>query len=437
VYQTADREREYRALLSRGDAALRNRDASGAIAEYSGAIALRPDSMLPHLRRGEAYRQRNEFEAAARDFRIAASLDPSATRPLEALGDVEYRRRWYQRAGDYYETRLKLDDRSAIVWYKLALARYRAGSLEAALSAGTESLRLNAPFPDAQYLLGVCLREMGRSAEAVEAFEKALAVSPGLIPAREELADLYASLGRKGDELQQLQVLAGLDRDRVERQVAVSLAHARGGHGKVAVTTLGGVLERMPDRPMIFSALGQVWLDMADTRGDAISKALEALERGASETAATSEMLTLYGRALVKADRPEAAERVLQQAMRRFPVDLAAFPAYADVAERLGHSESARTALVEYAALVPNDPDRASHSLRIARLSLRLNQPPVAVAWLQRAALAKPADVGILVQLADAQLRTGDRDGARATIAAGLAKQPDNASLLALDHRIR
>ena len=54
----------------------------------TSAIVLRPDSMLPHLRRGETYGLRGDLDAAARDFRMAAALDPSAPRPLEELGDV-------------------------------------------------------------------------------------------------------------------------------------------------------------------------------------------------------------------------------------------------------------------------------------------------------------------------------------------------------------
>src|SRR5512144_1342042 len=88
AYQTAARERDYRALLARGDSALRDDQTFGAIEAYSGAMALHPDSMLAHLRRGETYQRRGELDEAARDFRTAAALDPAATRPLEALGDV-------------------------------------------------------------------------------------------------------------------------------------------------------------------------------------------------------------------------------------------------------------------------------------------------------------------------------------------------------------
>ena len=150
-------------------------------------------------------------------------------------------------------------------------------------------------------------------------FEQALvaaidALSPDLVPAREELADAYGALGRGPDQLEQLQVLALLDRSRVERQVAVSLAQARAGHGELAVLTLGSALERTSDQSRIYSALGRVWLDMADTRGDALSKALEALERVALTADASSEVMTLYGRALVKANKLEAAEQALVEA---------------------------------------------------------------------------------------------------------------------------
>ena len=78
LYQTVARDRDYRALLARGDAALRNDETFVAIEAYSGAIALRHDSTIAHLRRGETYQRRGDrgdLDQAARDFRTAASLD--------------------------------------------------------------------------------------------------------------------------------------------------------------------------------------------------------------------------------------------------------------------------------------------------------------------------------------------------------------------------
>src|SRR5581483_10753487 len=227
LYQASAREREYRMLLAQGDAALRSEQIFNAIEAYSGAIALKPDSMLAHLRRGETYRRRRDLDNAARDFRLAVSIDPSAVRALEALGDVLYEQQWYGRAAEMYERRLKVDERAPAVALKLALARYRERNLEAALAAVAQTLRLDDRRAQAYYLRGLCLRDRNDPNGAAQAFERAVEHAPELIEAREELADLYAAAGRHADELEQLQLIASIQRDRPDRLVAVGLAHAR------------------------------------------------------------------------------------------------------------------------------------------------------------------------------------------------------------------
>ena len=412
AYQAVARQRDYRAQLSRGDAALRDDQTFGAIEAYSVAIALRSDSMLAYLRRGETYQRRGDrgdLDAAARDFRKAAALGSSAA--------------------DAFAQCLRLDDRSARVSYKLALSRYRDGDLDAALAAVNQTVRLDDRMADAFYLLGMCLREKHRMSEALSPLEKAVALSPGLIAAREELAEVLAALDRRADELEQLQVLAVLDRDRVERQVAVGLAHARAGHWDLAVLTLGNALERHPDEPQIYRALGQVWLERPRDDRTFLSKARQALERAAASTNAGSDVLTLYGRALLQEGDVEAAEHTLQQATNRYPIEPAAFLFYASAAEKQNHFDAARNALVLYGSVVADDRDFTSRAARIAALSLRLNDPDTAVDWLDQASSASPNDLKLLALLADAQLRAGDAEAALASIERGLTKDQTNATL--------
>jgi tetratricopeptide (TPR) repeat protein len=437
AYQTATRQRDYGTLLTRGDAALRDDQTFPAIEAYSGAIALRQDSMIAYLRRGQTYQRRGDrgdLERAANDFRTAAALDPSAPRPLEALGDVLYQLQRYERAAEAYERFLRLDDRSPRVTYRLALARYRQRDIDAAMAALRDTLRIDDRMADAHYVLGLCLRDLKRTDEALRAFEKAVALEPGLIAAREELADLYGARERRVEELEQLQVLAGIDRDRVSRQVAIGMAHARAGHWDLAVLTLGGALERSPNEPDIYRALGQIWLERPRDDRAFLSKAHEALERIAASPAATSQALTLYGRALQQEGNLDAAEHALQQATTRFPVDASAFLFYAAAAERRDHLEAARQALADYVALAP-DSETAALAARIGTLSLRLNDAPAAVRWFTRA--AGSGDVRMLASLTDAQLRSGDLDGARATLARAIAKDPTHPQLLALSRRAR
>src|SRR3977135_3058421 len=108
AYQAVARQRDYRILLARGDMALRDDQTFGAIEAYSGAIALRPDSMLAYLRRAETYQRRAELGAAALHVRPAAGLAPPATRPLDELGDVRYLQQRFDRAAETYERYLRL-----------------------------------------------------------------------------------------------------------------------------------------------------------------------------------------------------------------------------------------------------------------------------------------------------------------------------------------
>jgi len=174
-----------------------------------------------------------------------------------------------------------------------------------------------------------------------------------MIPAREELAELYRALDRPLDEIAQLQLLAALDRAHVERQVAVGLAQHRAGHGDLAILTLGNALDRAPDNPEIYRALGQVWLDRARDDHALLKKAREALERIAASPGATSDTLTLYARALLQDGDLDEADHVLQQAMTRYPIDPHAFAVYATVAERQRRFDAAQRAMAQYAALIP------------------------------------------------------------------------------------
>ena len=450
AYRSAALEQEYRDLLERGDQAAHDGDSFRAAEAYTAAVLLRPDSMLAYLRRGETHQAQRDLDSAVRDLRRASLLDPSATRPLEALGDVLFQRGWFDQAIDAYETRLVLDDRAPEVSYKLALARYRGGRVEEALAALDQTIQAGGRPIDAHYLRGVCLRELGRSEEAVEAFEAAAALSPGLLAAREELADLYEALGRPSQELEQLQIIAGLDRTRIERQVAVGLAYARASrrtsdpasqqrYADLAVLTLGEALERDPDQPLVYGALGQVWLEIADARGDrvALSKAIEALDRVVSTTAATSTILKMYGEALLRDNQMEAAERALQQATRRYPVDPSALLSYAEIAEKRDHPQAARRALLEYGALIQGEPYVSRRAAAIARLSSRLNDFETAAEWLERAVAARPGDAALLAALADALIRAGHFGQARDIITRGLEQDPASTAFAALSKRVR
>jgi tetratricopeptide (TPR) repeat protein len=450
------REGEYRQFIDRGEAALARDDTFSAIEAFSGAIALRSGSMLGYLKRGEAYWRRHQLDApshdvrqvgaldpaadaAMRDLLRAAELDPLAPRPLELMGDISYSLLRYDRAAERYRAYVELDDRSPRVLYKLALAQYSGGRPSAAVRALQQALAIDDRFAEADYLLGLSYRDMQKPREALRALETAVRLAPPMLQAHEELGELYGRLGRRADRIGQLEELAGLD-PSPSRQVALGLAYARDGQFDRAVTTLGHASETYPDYSYTYVALGRVWLEKSQPpdRLD-LMKALGALE-GAAGKDESSEVLTLLGRTLLLSDQDGLAEHVLQQAAGKLPADPLAFYFLASAAERCGHFDAARRALVDYRALEGDDGDphrRTAQVLRIADLSMKAGDAGGAAAWYQRAIDTGGANMTLLIRLTEAQLKSGALADARTTVARALDLDPNSAQARALQRQLK
>jgi tetratricopeptide (TPR) repeat protein len=387
TYTAYARDRDYARLVTAGDRTAAADQPFEALESYSGAIALRPESMIAHLKRGRLYRERGELDAAARDLRRASELDPTATLPLELLGDTYMAMQRHDRAAERYEAYLALDDRAPHIWYKLGLARYRHGAAAAAMAALDRVVALDPTMAEAHFALGLCHREQGDLARAQASLETATRLSPGLTAPREALAGVYADRGETSRAIDQLAALAALDPANSTRLVALGVAHARARRHEAAVLTLSRAVERFPNDPQVYGALGRVWLDAAEAGGDpvALRKALEALTTAATHSDATSETLTDLGRAWTRTGDLPNAERALRQATSRLPVFPDAYLHLAAVSGRAGRVHEARDALVNYAVLVDHRVPIAHVATQIAAYSIRLGEPQLAIRWLDRA----------------------------------------------------
>jgi tetratricopeptide (TPR) repeat protein len=418
AWTTVTRDREYGRLIAAGDAALAGDQIFLAIESFSGAIALKPDSMLAYLRRGETYRQHGDLEAAVRDLRRAADLDPTATRPLERLGDVLYAQERYEPAARRYQAYVRIDDRSPRVSYKLGLARFRSGDHAGAVQALRQAVHLNDRFAEAYYILGLSLQADRRTNEAVWALQRATGLAPAFAPPREALASLFRALNRPRERVEQLETLVDMEPARTDRRIALALAQAEVGRADLAVVTLSRTAEEQPDASAVYSALGGVWLQVAESRGDpvALGKALEATRKLVANGSASGDDFYLRGRVLLAAGQTDAALRTFRLATTRLPVTSAAFERLATAAARLGRYGEAREALLRYATLVTDDRKLADAMTRAADCSFRLRERAEAVRWEARAAEHAPRDTAILLRLARYQLAAGRRADAVDTL---------------------
>ncbi len=406
---TLGRERAYRRFLTDGELALAASQPSAAIEAFSGAIAIKPDSMLAWLRRGEVYRQQGDAASALRDLRHAGTLDPASPRVEEQLGDVHASQQRWQRAGERYEAALVIDERAPRIWLKLALALLNTNQLDRAVAACRQALAQDDRLARGHYLLGLILVQQQRPDEAAKAFAQAVVLEPTHADALEALASIHENAQRYADEVRVLRALAALEPASAARQARLGLALARMGRFEDAVLTLASASERFNDQGSVLIALSRVWLEAGDARSDRIAwmKAVEAARR-ATERTSSSEAQLMLGRAWYRLGDTRQAVRALQTATQRPPVADGAFAALADAAERAGRLTVARDALLRDIALrgdVGEGAVGAARASRVAGLCLQTGDAAGAVTWYERALARKPDDEGLKRQLETARRR--------------------------------
>jgi len=430
-----EREHQYRELLSSGEQALRDGNGYLAIELFSGALALRPDSVVAYYRRGEAYRALRHFDEAISDWTDARRLAPDAPEPLVALGELYDQRNQPAMAAERYADAADLlKDEDPGLLYALGLARYRAGSTAAALAPLQLAVARNDTMAEAHYLLGLVYQDVGDTDRAIASLERAIDIMPRLTAAREELVGLYRVTGRTADEFLQLQSLALLE-PQTDRQIAIALAQARRGDFAIALSTLrdAGAVASADSR--VDLAIGRVYLMQAERTRDpaAARQARVALEAALGGTARRSEGLALLGRAEYLAGEYETAERVLKEAVATTPADLQAFDFLADAAERLAHYLVARDALLNLDLLeantVPAD-RRTARLRRLGALSLAGGDHEAAVRFLSRAVDAGRSDASTLALYAGALWESNRRQDAEAILARAESADPEHADVL-------
>ncbi len=293
--------------------------------------------MLGYLKRGDAYRRRSELDAAIRDLRTRLRARPDRAAAARAAGRRQLRRRTVLLpAAQHYEAYVALDDRSPRVLYKLALSRYRAGQPTLGNRLAAKGDRASTTGSRKRTTCSACAsathgRTPTRSprSSAPSRFRRRCCRRARSWPICTERSE------RGDDWIGQLEALRALDPGPA-RDVTLGLAYARarpvGPRGDSAAprrraSSRSSLYLRRPRPGLARGSAGAI--------GDrvALSKALEALEQ-AIGIDDSSEAFTLFGRALLLASDEELAERMLQHATERMPVDPLAFYYLADAAER-------------------------------------------------------------------------------------------------------
>ena len=173
-----------------------------AEAHLRRAVALRPDSPIPHFNLGHLLLVRRQYAEAEAAFRRYGELYPASTRGLARLGLLAILR------GQYAEAISLLEQ-----------ARGAPGGLTPAPASGllAVAVGLVEDDPGVLALLGQVLVEQRHPSEAVGVLRRAVALAPTTTPPRLSLVQAYRDNGRPDLASQELVSLRTLDPTAVGR----------------------------------------------------------------------------------------------------------------------------------------------------------------------------------------------------------------------------
>ena len=120
-------------------------------------------------------------------------------------------------AVESYLESIKLEPKSAEVFFNLAYAYLKLEKDGDAIKAFKQSIKLNPDKPEAQYGLGLAAFRSGRFKEAADAFKKATLITPEMAKAHYGLSLAYQELGDEKGVLEEYRILERLDKSLAKK----------------------------------------------------------------------------------------------------------------------------------------------------------------------------------------------------------------------------
>jgi len=414
-----------------------NCDYDAALREIDEALRLKPDSGDAYYLRGVLLMSRDRWDEAATALSKAAELSPDDPAVHTALGQTYQKigrkdeaEAAFARAAALSEASLKekADDPQTLV--ALADTLQRQGRSEEAVAGYQRAIALAEERQFRPDLLAGLYRSLGRAywdlerwTEMAEAYNRAIALSPGLHSDYTGLAAAYLGMGRPDQaEAAYRQALALLPCDALTHDLLADLYREQ-GRADEALQEYRLAVQYDPDDFTAWGAIGQI----LEERGEgeeakgayekAVAAARSHLERNPHDATTASLLGLMY---LLMGDTGQAIW-ALQQAVALQP--------NADNHYALGNAYfmagEYEKALAEYQAALAADPTHVASAVRLGDTYDKLGRTDEAIA-AYRQALALQEDADVHAYLGMLLARQGQAEQAEAEYRASL-QLADNA----------
>ncbi len=164
--------------VNRGDAKLKSRQNSAAIADFDATLRLSPDSAAAYHKRGMARAELGQYTAAVSDFDAALRLNPDYVAAYYNRGVTKAELGQYTAAVSDFDAALRLNPDYVAAHYNRGVVNLQLDRYSAALADFDTAIRLNPKLSDAYYNRGTVNGHLGLYSAALSDFDTVLRLDP-------------------------------------------------------------------------------------------------------------------------------------------------------------------------------------------------------------------------------------------------------------------
>jgi serine/threonine-protein kinase len=257
-----------------------------ALASYERALSIDPNDAEAHQAIARQYEQLGRLTDAEASYQKAVALDPDSMFIHDSFANFLYRQNRYADAIRQWQTVVRIAPDDAAAYVNLGSALSELGNDAGAIAMDLRAVELK-PNYMAYSNLGTAYSRTMRYPEAVEAYQKALALDSKDALAWGNLAQVYSWMGGKG-ELTRKTFAQAIELGEAQRKeshrdalVASYLAqyYAETGQPELALARIGTALALSPKNSRIQASAAEVY-ELLGRRANALQYARKALALG-------------------------------------------------------------------------------------------------------------------------------------------------------------
>lgn len=251
-----------------------------------------------------------DTDKAVVNLKQAVSLHPDFAEATYLLAEIQIRRKDATSAIMLLESFLKRNPTAAHAQFLLAQAHHAGGRPEEALKLCTGLVDRGLKDPRIHLFAGMILRQQAKPREAAAAFDKALDMAPGFLPALQQRLALDVQAKQWTAALDRVLTRIAQNPDSAPLQFLLATVHLAKGDFTSTETALLKAIELNPETSEFYQMLARVYL-LSKQAPKALAKLDERLARKPGDVSALLTKALIYERLEDHAAARKAYEQLL------------------------------------------------------------------------------------------------------------------------------